>query len=151
MGVIHTNASKATTRTLSSLQRRIIAWLCDQNAIGTGTPASYSDLRKAMEPVKHSNLSVSARNGADKGLLDLTTSPGGHLKAISTTLRGVLWLSFAPSDDQTLATLAAIHSARNDGLIVRNGDTISFGGTFINEWFEAHKDEQDVYAAMQDG
>jgi DNA-binding MarR family transcriptional regulator len=73
---------------LSQLQRRILAWLAQEEQRTRGTmSASHQDLVRALGTDK-SNLSRSLGRLEDHGLLTIARTPGGKAEAVSLTHRG---------------------------------------------------------------
>jgi DNA-binding MarR family transcriptional regulator len=74
---------------LSSLQRRILAWLWAEHQRTRGTmAASHQDLVQALAHDK-GNLSHSLRNLAAKGLIKVSRTPGGKkAEAVDLTQQG---------------------------------------------------------------
>jgi DNA-binding MarR family transcriptional regulator len=73
---------------LSQLQRRILAWLVQDEARTRGTmSASHQDLVHALGHDK-GNLSHSLRNLEAKGLITMSKTPGGQVEAVDLTTAG---------------------------------------------------------------
>jgi DNA-binding MarR family transcriptional regulator len=76
---------------LSRLQRRILAWLAQEEARTRGTmSASYQDLLRALDHNK-GNLSHSLQNLEAKGLVTRRRTPGGKTEAIDLTRARQFW------------------------------------------------------------
>jgi DNA-binding MarR family transcriptional regulator len=73
---------------LSRLQRRILAWLAQEESRTRGTmAASHQDLVRALAHDK-GNLSTSLRGLEAKGLVRVTRTPGGKAEAVDLTAAG---------------------------------------------------------------
>jgi DNA-binding MarR family transcriptional regulator len=73
---------------LSALQRRILAWLWQEEQHTKGMMAvSYADVVQALAHEK-GNLSHSLRNLEAKGLVRIVRTPGGKAEALDLTPQG---------------------------------------------------------------
>jgi DNA-binding MarR family transcriptional regulator len=73
---------------LSSLQRRILAWLWAEEQRTRGTmAASHQDLVRALAHDK-GNLSTSLKGLERKGLVTIARTPGGRAQAVDLTAEG---------------------------------------------------------------
>jgi DNA-binding MarR family transcriptional regulator len=73
---------------LSALQRRILAWLAQEEARTRGTmAASHEDLVQALAHEK-GNVSHSLQNLEAKGLVRVTRTAGGKAEAVDLTREG---------------------------------------------------------------
>jgi DNA-binding MarR family transcriptional regulator len=76
---------------LSRLQRRILAWLAQEEARTRGTmAASHEDLVRVLVARGHDtgNVSTSLTGLATKGLVTITRTPGGKAEAVELTPEG---------------------------------------------------------------
>jgi DNA-binding MarR family transcriptional regulator len=76
---------------LSRLQRRILAWLAQEERRTRGTmSASHQDLVRALAAVgfDKGNVSTSLKGLAAKGLITIARTPGGKSEAVDLTPEG---------------------------------------------------------------
>jgi DNA-binding MarR family transcriptional regulator len=76
---------------LSQLQRRIMAWLTQEEQRTRGTmAASHQDLGRALAAVgfDKGNVSTSLKGLAAKGLVTIARTPGGKAEAVDLTPEG---------------------------------------------------------------
>jgi DNA-binding MarR family transcriptional regulator len=77
-----------TAHRLSNLQRRIPAWLAQEEQRTRGSmSASHQDLVHALGADK-GNISRSLMRLEDQGLITIVRTPGGKAEAIALTRRG---------------------------------------------------------------
>jgi DNA-binding MarR family transcriptional regulator len=73
---------------LSRLQRRILAWLwVHEQRVKGSMAADHRDLGQALGHDK-SNVSISLKGLATKGLVTITRTPGGKAEAVDLTIEG---------------------------------------------------------------